>query len=327
MCRTLVISVGAGRAHVLLEASPDANLEANLEDVYTATYYEQQRDLSRQSAEAVVPLLIELIAPHSVIDLGCGVGTWLATFYRHGVSDLLGVDGEYVPAEMLEIPVEAFRAANLSQPFNSRRTFDLAISLEVAEHLPASSARDFVASLVAAAPVIVFSAAIPEQGGDKHVNEQWPEYWAKLFSAHDYIVIDAIRPMTWERADIAAHYRQNILVFCQNDSLSRYPQLLKAHQTMRPLMLSLVHPDIYKLVNPNGNTFTELGKWTQQQDETIRWYQSRDADHQRRLSELHGWADHQQEVITAQTAEIARLKAAWEELHGWADHHQSPPTT
>lgn len=302
-------------------------LEVRFVDVYTATYYNQQRDFSRQSAEAVVPLLMDLTAPHSVIDVGCGVGTWLATFSYHGVSTILGVDGDYVPREMLEFPKEAFQAANLSQPLDTGRVFDLAVSLEVGEHLPASSAHDFVASLVAAAPVIAFSAAIPEQGGDEHVNEQWPEYWAELFDAHDYVVIDVIRPLIWQRADIAAHYRQNILLFCHRERLAHYPRLLEASQITRPHMLSIVHPEIYIRVNPSGNEFTELSNWTRHQEEAIRWYQSRDADHERRLSELHTWADHQQEVITEQTAEIARLNAAWEELHQWADHQQEVITT
>lgn len=80
---------------------------------------------------------------------------------------------------------------------NLKRSFDLACALEVAEHLPADVANQFVALLVNAAPVEVFSAAIPRQGGKGHVNEQWPTYWASLFANHGYMAVDCIRPAVY----------------------------------------------------------------------------------------------------------------------------------
>jgi hypothetical protein len=75
---------------------------------YDETFYGDHADKARSSAEAIVPLVLELVAPRSVVDLGCGLGTWLAVFMRHGVEDYLGVDGEWVARERLEIPADRF---------------------------------------------------------------------------------------------------------------------------------------------------------------------------------------------------------------------------
>ena len=139
---------------------------------YDRVFYEGHADKARSSAEAIVPVVMELVAPTSVVDLGCGLGTWLATFGRHGVHDYLGVDGEWVERGMLEIAEDRFRTAQLDRPFRLDRRFDLAVSLEVAEHLPEHAASGFVDTLVRLAPCVLFSAAIPHQGGLRHLNEQ-----------------------------------------------------------------------------------------------------------------------------------------------------------
>jgi hypothetical protein len=120
------------------------------------------------------------------------------------------------------------------------RSFDLAISLEVAEHLPESRAESFVEDLTRLAPMVLFSAAIPGQGGRDHVNEQWQTYWAAMFSQHDYTLCDFLRPKIWNNRRIAYWYRQNILLFCNRRSLETFPELEHSPHSLR---LSLVHPE------------------------------------------------------------------------------------
>src|SRR5438552_2146277 len=157
---------------------------------YTKNFYEEMRNGSVRSAEVVVPLVLQLVPVRSVSDVGCGDGSWLSVFRRHGVDDIIGIDGDYVEAELLQIPQDRFRAVDLAKPFSLGRVFDLAVCLEVAEHLPPDCASGFVKSLARLAPVVLFSAAIPKQGGNHHTNEQWPDYWAKLFGEHGFLPVD-----------------------------------------------------------------------------------------------------------------------------------------
>ena len=127
---------------------------------YTAEFFANRQPTAANSASAVVPWLIDALHPGSVVDVGCGTGTWLAKFRRHGVDDIIGIDGSWVPTAALEIPQQLFRVANLEQRISLGRRFDLAISLEVAEHLPPERADEFIAELTSLADIVLFSAAI-----------------------------------------------------------------------------------------------------------------------------------------------------------------------
>ncbi len=207
---------------------------------YGADFYAYQQAGSLSSAGVIVPAVCELVRPASVIDVGCGVGTWLSAFARCGVADILGLDGDYVPRSDLQIPVERFRETDLSQPFTTPRVFDLAVSLEVAEHLPPASARGFVASLTRLAPAVLFSAAVPHQGGWHHVNEQWPQYWADLFAQERFLPLDCFRERFWTAANVRWWYAQNIVLFLRDD----HP-LWHAHSQSTAPLRALVHPENY----------------------------------------------------------------------------------
>ena len=183
--------------------------------VYTSAFYARQRDGSASSAEAIVPLVLSQFPAKSVVDVGCGVGAWLKTFEQNGVDDYLGLDGDYVTADLLQIPSARFRACDLERLTDVGRRFDLACSLEVAEHLTPGCAEQFVAALVKAAPVVLFSAAIPLQEGTNHINLRWQKYWSDLFTRHGYIAVDCIRPAVHEDERVAWWYRQNVLIFCE----------------------------------------------------------------------------------------------------------------
>jgi SAM-dependent methyltransferase len=202
---------------------------------------------SKGSAKEVVPIVMDLVHPKSVVDVGCGVGTWLSVFAENGVKDILGVDGDWVDKGLLHIPQDSFSCKDLSRPLYVGRQFDLVVSLEVAEHLPNSSAETFVNSLTGLGPVILFSAAIPLQRGVNHVNEQWPDYWAKLFNNRGYVVVDAVRARIWQNERVDCWYAQNILMFVDKPKLEEYPSLKKAHGLTDMNQLSIVHPKLFLL--------------------------------------------------------------------------------
>jgi len=194
-------------------------------------------------------MVLDLVEPASVIDIGCGIGNWLAVFREQGIEDLLGIDGDYVEEDQLLIPPDWFLAFDLTRPIHLERRFDLVVSLEVAEHLPAERSADFIRSLVKLGPVVLFSAAIPFQGGTHHVNEQWPEYWAELFQKHDYAAIDCIRPRIWTDDRVEWWYAQNVLLFAEKKHLADHPKLKAEVAQTRSQQLSVVHPRYWLAAN------------------------------------------------------------------------------
>lgn len=208
---------------------------------YTEDFYKKLKEGSRLSAREIIPMILELIQPRSIIDIGCGIGTWLSVFVESGVDDIYGIDGEHVDSEMLEIPKEHFLSFDLSKPFRMNRQFDLVMSLEVAEHIPSECAKVFVDSLINLGPVIFFSAAIPFQWGEYHVNEQWPEYWVKIFKEKGYVAIDYIRKNIWQNENVEWWYAQNTLIFVMRDHLDNYPLLKSEGESTLISQLSVVH--------------------------------------------------------------------------------------
>jgi SAM-dependent methyltransferase len=212
---------------------------------YTRSFYERLRNGATRSAEVIAPLVLQFVSVRSVVDVGCGDGSWLAIFRKLGVNDIQGIDGDYVDPDLLQIPRDRFQSFDLTKPFSLGRTFDLAVSLEVGEHLPLETAIFFVESLTRLAPLVLFSAAIPFQGGDHHINEQWPDKWAELFKQHGYVPVDFIRKRVWEDESVEWWYAQNTLLFVRAGLLDSNTQLKAEFERTNSDQLRLVHPRQY----------------------------------------------------------------------------------
>jgi len=208
---------------------------------YDDPYFDALRGGSLRSAQVVVPIVLGLVKAQSVIDVGCGSGAWLRAFKENGVKTVRGIDGAQY-SELLIDPSE-FDKVNLEQPFKMERQYDLAVSLEVAEHLPSRKSRNFVACLTALAPVILFSAAIPGQRGTHHMNEQWPTYWQALFQEHGYRRLDRIRPHILNHSQVEWWYRQNIYLFASQQGIGRSP-VLQGEDAFDNL--ELTHPAVFE---------------------------------------------------------------------------------
>lgn len=202
--------------------------------------YLHTRELhNTKAAEKILPIIIGWFKIKNVLDIGCGIGSWLNVVEKLGISDFIGIDGDYVDRSLLMIPVSKFKVYDLREPLILEKKFDLVISLEVAEHLPESSADIFVNSLVKHADLILFSAAIPNQGGQNHLNEKWPKYWKEKFEKLGYSFYDIIRPLIWEDKEIEWWYRQNIFIIMRNDySKNRFVKSEK--------FIDLVHPEMFE---------------------------------------------------------------------------------
>jgi hypothetical protein len=190
-------------------------------NAYSAQYYQDNvNDAAMSSASQVIPFLIEQLAPKSMLELGAGAGNWSKAALEHGIPDVLAVDGAWVQPERLRVPPANFLSHDLATPLSLHRSFDLALCLEVGEHLADADADTLVNSLTRHATVVVFGAAMPMQGGTLHQNEQWPAYWQKKFRARGYTPIDIIRPTFWPNDKVAYYYKQNTFIYVKEDAAS-----------------------------------------------------------------------------------------------------------
>jgi len=192
------------------------------------------------AAREILPLVFSIYKPSNILDVGCGTGTWLKVAQDLGINQIQGIDGSYVDRSMLKINEDNFYEHDLNTSFNLHKKFDLAICLEVAEHLYPTAAGDLITSLTQHSDVILFSAALPGQGGQRHINEQWPSYWQKLFAEKEFQMQDVIRLQIWNNVKIERWYRQNIfLVVNKNHALAN---------SENKDALSLIHPELFEAV-------------------------------------------------------------------------------
>jgi SAM-dependent methyltransferase len=176
---------------------------------------------SKRSAAIVVPLVLQHYGAKSVADIGCGRGAWLPEWRHAGIADYLGIDGDYVDQDRLLIPRDRFMTQDLTKRFDIGRIFDLAVSLEVGEHINFSDTEVYIDNLCAHSNAILFSAAVPGQGGFLHVNEQDYSFWRDQFSARGYRLFDFLRPALRTHQAVEPWYRYNSLFFARADAVDR----------------------------------------------------------------------------------------------------------
>lgn len=199
--------------------------------------YDHNRNThSLEGAAAALSTILGSNRPESLLDVGCGAGTWLRAAMELGIANVLGVDGIVLDQGRLQVASTLIERLDLSKPFDLGRRFDVVLCLEVAEHLPAASSDDFISSIVSHSDSILFSAACPGQPGQHHVNCQWPAYWQSVFNNNGFACDDNIRWQIWDNSRIEPWYRQNIFwAHREPENAGREPRLK-----------AVIHPGMYK---------------------------------------------------------------------------------
>lgn len=184
-----------------------------MKHIYSNEFFDYIDGGARRSAQRMIKVVQPWLKAQSVIDLGSGRGVWLREWMGAGVTDVLAADGDYVDRDRLAVPTESFHACDLTQSLDLGRRFDLAQSLEVGEHLPQSASETLVESLTRHSDRVLFSAAVPGQGGEFHINERPLSFWQGLFVARGYSAFDCVRPSLKDADDVENWYRYNTILY------------------------------------------------------------------------------------------------------------------
>jgi SAM-dependent methyltransferase len=229
-------------------------------------YHHGSNRHTQDGPRVALPLLMGLSHPQSLLDVGCGTGTWLKAALELGIDDIFGVDGIELPDREFLVSKSFFRKMDLAGGWNLERRFDLAICLEVAEHLPADSAEQLVKSLTLHADTILFSAACPGQEGEGHINCQWPGYWQALFNHHQFRCEDSLRWKIWEQDAVEPWYRQNLFLATKD----------AGQAGSEPRLQRVLHPSMFA-----GNAMPDMAKirhgiidQVEAGSQTVGWYLS-----------------------------------------------------
>lgn len=205
--------------------------------------YDHEKNLHTvEGASAVLEYIVEMVRDKSVLDVGAGTGSWMRAAMLAGASDVTGVDGVPADDRHIEVDPDQILTADLEQPLELGRKFELAFCVEVAEHLHKAAAPVLVESICRHSDAIIFSAACPGQSGQGHINCQWPAYWQRLFSKNGFVCDDRLRFRIWNDSRIEPWYRQNLFI-------ARKGQTADERE-----ILNLIHPEMVPhLSNPTSH--------------------------------------------------------------------------
>lgn len=226
---------------------------------YDRAFFDAISDGSLRSARVVAAVLLELLTPRSVVDVGCGTGAWLKAFAERVKGlEVTGIDGDYVDRSKLLFDQDRFVAADLTRLVRIDGRYDLALCLEVAEHLPPRYGRGLVAALTGSAPLVLFSAAIPGQPGTRHVNLQWPFYWRALFAERGFVRLDPVRRRVWQDERVEWWYQQNIFLFANQEALDGSAALNTEYRKAQANGLELVNEAILSRYTSFGRLLAQI---------------------------------------------------------------------
>ena len=226
---------------------------ADLTKLYDGDFYDGQREGSRASAEIAVALILDMLSPKSVIDIGTGVGHWPTTFKKMGVPLVRGIDGPWARNSAQQLGNDEFIPCDFSiepMPFDlglKDKSFDLVTSFEFGEHIVEGRADALVDLACRLSDVVLFGGDLPGAGGTNHVNEQWPAYWREKFNARGYVACDFFRPMLWTGHGGEYWYPQNTICYFKGAAPARVmkaaTEAWAAFATSAP---SIVHPELWE---------------------------------------------------------------------------------
>jgi SAM-dependent methyltransferase len=153
--------------------------------IYDDKFFEKNLEWNKPIAAKLVNILIDYFNPSSVVDLGCGNAEFLSEFYKKGIL-IQGYEGSCFAIKKALIDKKYIQLFDLKNKIDSPRRYDLALCLEVAEHIENKFSQRLIENLTTLSDTVVFTAAPPGQGGHFHMNEQPREFWIDIFKQRNY---------------------------------------------------------------------------------------------------------------------------------------------
>jgi hypothetical protein len=220
-------------------------------DTWDFGYIEERKGWARVVLDELFSIL-PTGTPSSLVDFGGGAGSWCVAAQQLGVDQVLLVD-QCPSSQVIKSLNNShnFLWCELDKGIPSVGSYDIAISIEVVEHLPDAQGRSLIGRLTETSNIVLFAAAIPGQGGIGHINEQLHEYWHNLFLSYGFTCHDILRWRLITNQKLPWWIRQNIFVY----SNASYPSLTHHYNHLNDL--ELIHPDnLRRLVHGKLDTST-----------------------------------------------------------------------
>jgi hypothetical protein len=176
-------------------------------------FYHALHGASSLSAKALVPSLVRLLQPRSVIDVGCGTGLWLKEFVDTGLPIAQGVEGPWLPEALLSIPADLVLRHDLSEGITLDCRFDLVICLGVANYLGGKLAKRLVETLTGLGSVVLFSPSGPGKRSGENRQTDTCELWNKLFAERGFEAFRGFAKHIAREGEVDSRYTREMVFY------------------------------------------------------------------------------------------------------------------
>ena len=200
---------------------------------YSTDFYQSVTSRAVIASEVALGTILKNFVAQSVIDIGAGDGVWTSTALSIGnPTRLTVVDLPGSTFKLLQKVDKSIKKITLNfenDMLKNGEPYDLGICVEVIEHISTGRALLLLDWISVNCCTVMFSGAIPGQGGTHHINEQNQSYWLNVMMARGFIPIDNIRPQLYRNGKIPQYYRNNIFFFINSRFIHehRIKKLLK----------------------------------------------------------------------------------------------------
>jgi hypothetical protein len=215
---------------------------------YPSEWHAKFGKMTQDSADIILSRLRRLREFDSCVEVGCGQAHWSNAALKLGCTRVRAIDGPWNDPDALIIDRSLYESQPIDSAFAIDGQFDLALCLEVAEHVDSKYCMDLVKQLTQASKMILFGAAIPHQGGFGHINEQWQSWWAEKFLNASFVAFDIVRPAVWKDDRVHYWYKQNAILYVHKDiagELDIHQAGFSQNWSNGELVADLVHPEKY----------------------------------------------------------------------------------
>lgn len=217
---------------------------------YSHKYFDKHKMAARKSARHVVPFVMSVIRPISIADIGCGSGQWTKEFISNGVKRAYAFDAFASPCWGVADNSVDFQKIDLEDCVADFPDVELVCWLEVAEHLSKSSCNRILSYIVERTDAILFSCAVPGQGGTGHISERRLSDWVSDFKEFGFCCQDILRPRFWNDENISWWYRQNAVIFAKENSVAS--NAIRSFRLPTFRGMDLIHPDLFEVRRINN---------------------------------------------------------------------------
>ena len=183
--------------------------------IYDDKFFDKNLEWNTPIAAKLAGVLLDCFHPRSVVDLGCGNAEFLNEFQKKGII-VQGYEGSRSAIGKASIDKQHIKLFDLRNKIEEKEKYDLALCLEVAEHIENKFSQRLVENLTSLSDKVVFTAATPGQGGHFHINEQPREFWVNIFKQRNYgydaQTTEKVKN-DMKKAGVLSWYCDNLMVF------------------------------------------------------------------------------------------------------------------